>query len=88
MREPTKYGIAVVAILALQYLSFGLHYVALPGAGSTIVPLVIAAVMVIVSAMVFMELRRSNAAARTVAVIAVLFVVLLCLGVAGDVAFR
>jgi hypothetical protein len=87
MREPTKYAVAVVAILALQYLSFGLH-VALPGAVSTMVPLFIAAAMVLISAMVFMELRRSTTGARVVAVIAVLFVALLCLGVAGDVAFR
>lgn len=88
MRETAKYAVALVAILGLQYLSFGLHYVALPGAGNIVVPLIIAAVMVVVSAMVFMELRRSSALARVIAVVAVLFVALLCLGVAGDVAFR
>ena len=86
MRETTKYALALVAVLALQYLSFGLH-VALPGVGA-VVPLFIAAAMVIISAMVFMELRTSNTASRIVAVIAVLFVALLCLGIAGDVAFR
>lgn len=88
MREVRKYALALVAVLALQYLSFGMHYVALPGAGNVVVPLVIAAGMVAISAIVFMELRRSGAAVRFVAVIAVLFVALLCLGVAGDVAFR
>jgi hypothetical protein len=87
MRQPMKYTLALVAVLALQYLSFGLH-VARPGAGNIMLPLFIAAAMVIISAMVFMELRTSNTASRIVAVIAVLFVALLCFGVAGDVAFR
>jgi caa(3)-type oxidase subunit IV len=87
MRARTTYTLALIAVLALQYLSFGLHYLAL-GAGNIVVPIIIAAAMVGVSAMVFMELRRASAVARIVAVLAVLFVALLCLGVAGDVAFR
>jgi hypothetical protein len=35
-----------------------------------------------------MDLRSSLPATRMVAVLAVLFLALLCLGVAGDVAFR
>lgn len=88
MREPIKYLIAFVVVLALQYLNFGMHFVDIPGAGNVVVPLVIAGVMVVISALVFMELRRSMAATRIVGLVALLFVALLCLGVAGDVAFR
>lgn len=88
MREPTKYTLAFLVVLGLQYLSFGLSHVVLPGAGNAVVALVIAGVMVAVSAFVFMELRRSMAATRIVGLIAVLFIALLCLGVAGDVGFR
>lgn len=88
MREPVKYTVAFLVVLALQYLSFGLHYVDIPGAGNVVVPLVIAGVMVVISALVFMELRRSMAATRIVGLVAILFVALLCLGVAGDVGFR
>lgn len=88
MREPTKHTLAFLAVLGLQYASLGLHHVALPGAGNTVVALVIAGVMVAVSALVFMELRRSMAVTRIVGLIAVLYIALLCLGVAGDVGFR
>jgi hypothetical protein len=88
MREPVKYTVAFVVVLALQYLSFGLHYVDIPSGGNVVVPLVIAGVMVVISALVFMELRRSMAATRIVGVVALLFVALLCFGVAGDVGFR
>ena len=37
---------------------------------------------------VFMELRESLAATRMIALVSVAFVALLCLGIAGDVAFR
>ncbi len=88
MREPAKYTIAFVVVLALQYLNFGLHFVDIPMGGNVVVPLVIAGVMVAISVVVFMELRRSMAATRIVGVVALLFVALLCLGVAGDVGFR
>ena len=37
---------------------------------------------------IFMELRASLAATRTLAIVATAFVVLLCLGVYGDVGLR
>lgn len=73
-------------VLVLQYLSLGLHFLGFDG--YPIVALVIAGIMVVVSASVFMDLRWSAAPTRLVAVVAVLYLGLLCLGVAGDVGFR
>jgi hypothetical protein len=78
--------LALGAVLVLQYLSLGLHLVGFDG--YPVVALVIAGIMVVISASVFMDLRWSLAPTRLVAVIAVLYLGLLCLGVAGDVAFR
>ena len=82
-----KYVIALIALLCLTGLTFGLHYVTVGELGM-IVALTIAAVKVTIVGLVFMELRRSMVATRTVAAVAVVFVVLLCLGVFGDVGFR
>ncbi len=84
--DAAKYRLALGVVLVLQYLSLGLHYVGF--AGYPVVALTIAGVMVVISASVFMDLRSSLPATRLVAVLAVLFVALLCLGVAGDVGFR
>lgn len=83
---PAKHLLALGAVLVLQYLSLGLHLVGFDG--YPVVALVIAGVMVVISASVFMDLRWSLAPTRVVAVIAVLYLGLLCLGVAGDVGFR
>ncbi len=82
----TRPWLALAAMLVLQYASFGLHYLGFTG--YTVVALAIAGVMVLVNAMVFMDLRSAVPATRLVAVLSILFIVLLCLGVAGDVAFR
>jgi hypothetical protein len=84
--EAARHLLALGVLLALQYASLGLHHLGFDG--YAVVALVIAGVMVVISAIVFMDLRSSPPATRLVAVLAVLFVVLLCLGVAGDVAFR
>lgn len=81
------YVAALVGLLCLTGLSFGLHFAAL-GAAGTAVALSIAAVKVLIVALVFMELRESMTTTRLVAAVAVVFVALLCLGVVGDVAFR
>jgi hypothetical protein len=81
-----KQLLALGVVLVLQYLSLGLHFLGFDG--YPIVALVIAGIMVVISASVFMDLRWSLPAARLVAVLAVLYLGLLCLGVAGDVAFR
>lgn len=81
-----KQLLALGVVLALQYVSLGLHFVGFDG--YPVVALVIAGIMVVISASVFMDLRSSLPATRLVAVLAVLFLALLCLGVAGDVGFR
>jgi hypothetical protein len=88
MRDHTRYIIVFVVVLALQYASFGLHYANFAYGGHVVLPLVIAAIMVALSAIFFMELDRAPPAARIVALLGVLFIALLCLGVAGDVALR
>lgn len=84
--EGAKHLLALGVVLILQYANLGLHYVGFEG--YPVVALTIAGIMVVISAIVFMDLRSSLPATRLVAVLAVLFLVLLCLGVAGDVAFR
>jgi caa(3)-type oxidase subunit IV len=49
---------------------------------------VIAALKALGIALVFMELSRAHTTDRIVAAVAVLFVLLLCVGALGDVAFR
>src|SRR5690242_6683907 len=78
--------LALVGVLVLQYLSLGLHFLEFDG--YPVVALVIAGLMVVISASLFMDLRSSIPATRLVAVLAILFLGLLCLGVVGDVAFR
>jgi len=84
--DAAKQLLALAVVLVLQYVSLGLHFLGFDG--YSIVALVIAGIMVVISASMFMELRSSLPATRLVAVLAVLFLGLLCLGVAGDVAFR
>lgn len=84
--DATKQLLALGVVLVLQYISLGLHFVGFDG--YPVVALVIAGIMVVISASVFMDLRWSLPATRLVAVLAVLYLALLCLGVAGDVGFR
>ena len=77
---------ALGVVLVLQYLNLSLHFLGFDG--YPVVALVIAGIMVVISASVFMDLRSSLPATRLVAVLAILFLALLCLGVAGDVGFR
>lgn len=84
--DAAKHLLALGVVLVLQYTSLGLHFLGFDG--YPIVALVIAGIMVVISASVFMDLRWSLASTRLVAVLAVLYLGLLCLGVAGDVAFR
>ncbi len=84
--DAAKHRLALGVVLVLQYLNLGLHFVGFDG--YPVVALVIAGVMVVTSASVFMDLRWSLPSTRLVAVLAVLYLGLLCLGVAGDVSFR
>ena len=83
-----KYVFALVALLALTALSFGLHFASLGTVTGTTIALTIAAVKVGIVVVVFMELRASLPATRLVAAVSLAFVALLCLGVIGDVAMR
>ena len=80
--------LALVGLLALTGLSFGMHFAPLGGTLGALVALGIAGVKVCIVAFVFMELRESLPATRVVAVTSVAFVILLCLGIAGDIAYR
>ena len=72
---------ALVALAAISWIA------AVLGTG-TGVALAIAAVKAALIALVFMELAHAHTADRVIAVVAVLFVVLLCAGSVADVAFR
>jgi caa(3)-type oxidase subunit IV len=82
------YVLALVALLVLTALTFGLHFAPLGGTLGTFVALAIATVKVAIVAAIFMELREAAAATLVVAAASIGFLVLLCLGVIGDVAFR
>jgi hypothetical protein len=84
--DAAKQLLALGVVLVLQYVSLGLHFFGFDG--YSIVALVIAGIMVVLSASLLMDLRSSLPVTRLVAVLAVLFLALLCLGVVGDVAFR
>jgi caa(3)-type oxidase subunit IV len=83
-----KYVGALIALLALTGLTFGLHFVPFGGSLGIIIALVIAATKVTIVGLIFMELKDSMVSTRVVALVAVAWVVLLCLGVIGDVGFR
>jgi caa(3)-type oxidase subunit IV len=73
--------VLLVALAALSWIASSL------GTG-TAVALAIAAAKALAIALVFMELAIGHAVDRVIAAVAVLFVVLLCAGALGDVAFR
>lgn len=83
-----RYVWALLALLALTALTFGLHFAPLGGGLGAAVALTIAGAKVAIVGIVFMELRESLAATRIVALVSVGYVALLCLGVLGDVALR
>ena len=81
------YVAALVGLLLLTGVSFGLHYVDLGAAGAG-VALGIAAIKVGMVGWVFMHLREAMFATRLVGLVTIIFIALLCLGVVGDVAYR
>jgi caa(3)-type oxidase subunit IV len=82
------YVLALVGLLVLTALTFGMHFAPLGGTLGLVVAMTIATIKVGIVAMIFMELRESFAGTRLVAVVGVAFLALICLGVVGDVAFR
>jgi caa(3)-type oxidase subunit IV len=81
------YVVALVALLALTGLSFGLHFAGL-GALGPAAALGIAAAKVLVVATVFMHLRHAHTATRLVGLVTALYVAILCLGILADVGLR
>jgi caa(3)-type oxidase subunit IV len=86
-RAGGKFVFALIALVALTALSFGLHFAGLGNIGM-VAALVIAGVKVTIVGLIFMELRDSLPATRMLACVGLAFVALLCLGIVGDVAFR
>lgn len=84
-RDARMYVIAWVALLGLTALSFGAHYLDL-GAFATPVSLAFAAVKATIVFAVFMHLARESTSIRMIAVLNVAWVVLICAGIALDVA--
>jgi cytochrome c oxidase subunit IV len=78
---------AWAALVALTAVSLGMSYVPL-GPFSSAVAIAIAMVKAAVVLYVFMQLAEAYFATKMIAAVNVIFVALLCLGVAGDVAFR
>jgi len=83
-----RFVYALLGLLALTALSFGLHFAPLGGGLGAVVALAIAGAKVSIVGIVFMELRESLAATRIVALVSLGFIALLCFGIVGDVAFR
>ena len=73
--------IALVVLAAVSWIA------AVENTGST-VALAIAGIKALAIGLVFMELVCASTVDRVIAVIAVFFVILLCLGSLADVAFR
>jgi caa(3)-type oxidase subunit IV len=80
--------LALVCLLVLTGLTFGLHFAPLGGPLGIVVALAIAAVKVSIVGAVFMELRGAPGALRVVVGMSIGFVALLCLGIIGDIAMR
>lgn len=81
------YIAALVALLALTGLSFGLSYVD-TGSFAALIALSIAAIKATIVALIFMHLLEASFVTRMVVMINVLWVALICLGIAADVGFR
>jgi caa(3)-type oxidase subunit IV len=77
----------IVTFLVLEVLAI-VSWVSSAAGAPTAVYLAIAVVMMIVSATFFMELKSAHPLLRVMATTVLFFVLLLCAGVAGDVALR
>ena len=83
-----KYIFALLGLLVLTALTFGLHFAPLGGVLGLGVAMIIATIKVSIVATIVMELREAMAAPRIVAVVTVAFLALLCAGIVGDVGMR
>lgn len=87
MRAPPSGRALVLTYVGLLVLAAASSIASGAGTGSALA-LAIAALKALAIAFVFMELARAHAADRIIATVAVLFVVLLCVGAMSDVVFR
>lgn len=79
--------IAALILVALTLGSFGLANVHI-GAAATPVALSIAAVKATIVALAFMEIGRASMPARIAVIVTIVFIAVLCAGIAGDVVVR
>lgn len=86
-RGALRYVITWLALIVLTAVSFGVAGLDL-GALGTGVALGIASVKALIVMLVFMHLAEESMSERIVAAVAVAFIVLLCLGIYADVAYR
>ena len=82
-----RYVAVWVALLGLTGLSFGLSYAPL-GRWEVTVALLIAVTKATLVGLFFMHLIEQRLTTALVALVTVVWIALLCLGVASDVAFR
>jgi caa(3)-type oxidase subunit IV len=87
--RPPPSGLAlIVTFAALVVLAAASWVLSSVGGTGTLVALAIAAAKAILIALFFMELIAGDPTDRTIAAVAVLFVVLLCVGSLADTAYR
>jgi cytochrome c oxidase subunit 4 len=86
-RAPPSGLALILTFLALLVLAGASWAAAALGTG-TAVALSIAALKAALIALIFMELTRAHSTDRVIALVAALFVILLCVGSIADVAFR
>ena len=82
-----KLVVAILALLALTGLTWGLSYVP-TGSWETPISLGIAAVKVAIVGLFFMDLAETRGVLRLVALVAPLFITVMILLMLGDVMFR
>jgi cytochrome c oxidase subunit 4 len=87
MRGTSSFAFALLGVIALSMLTFGLSYVHL-GAGSVALAMIIAAVKAGIIAMFFMNLRQQGTGERAAVAVGVILLLVLIGFVAADVATR
>ena len=87
MREPPSARLLILTYVGLVALA-ALSWLATDFVSSSVLSIGIAVAKALLIALVFMELMRAHATDRIIAIIAVGFVVLLCVGAVADVGLR
>jgi cytochrome c oxidase subunit IV len=81
------YVITWIVLVALTVVSFSLAFVEL-GAAGPVLALSIAFIKMLLVVYVFMHLIEARFPTRLIGLVSLIFIVLLCLGIAADVHFR